>query len=114
MVKLLAADAKDVPSGRAAFRLKSIFEAEMKNLEKRIKPIADNFQTQALKKVKHTLTPSLKVGAQKGSSAALSTVASWGGKNRRSKHDRRPDKNGKFRSFLALVFSGSSTPLWLC
>jgi hypothetical protein len=103
MVKLLAADAKDVPSGRAAFRLKSIFEAEMKNLEKRIRPIADNFQTQALQKVKYTLTPSLQLGAQKGSSSALSTVQSWGcGDRRRSIHDqhRHPDKNGKFRSFL--------------
>ena len=95
-MNLLASDA-DVPTGRSAYRSKSIFEAEVETLEQKFNPIAKDFQKSLNEEVKSSLTPSLSAGSKKGTACAMTTVDSWGGKNRRSKHERRPDKNGKFR-----------------
>jgi hypothetical protein len=98
-VKLLATDSEDLPTGLAAFQLKSIFEAEVQELENKIVPIAEEFQSKALENIESTLTPSLQSGAKKGSSAALSTVTSWSSKNKRTLDESDPNKNGKFHSF---------------
>ena len=49
-------------------------------------------------KKKRSLVTSLSTGAKKGSAVAMSTVHSWGSKNRRTKSERRPDKNGLYWS----------------
>jgi hypothetical protein len=102
-VKLLAADSEDLPTGLAAFQLKSIFEAKVKELENKIVPIAEEFQSKALENIESTLTPSLQSGAKKGSSAALFTVTSWSSKNKRKPDGRDPNKNGKFSLISTLT-----------
>jgi hypothetical protein len=99
----VASDAKNVPTGRSAYRLKSIFESEMKRLEQKLVPVAQEFQKQADLTVKRALTPSLAVGAKKGSTAAVATVESWGSKNRRTKHERNPENNGMFHVNSCLI-----------
>ena len=93
-MKLLATDASNVPSARGAFRMKSTFETEVKNLDPKIQPIANNFQKALNEKIQGSLVASLQSGAQKGSAVAMSTVRSWGSKNRRTRQERTPDKNG--------------------
>jgi hypothetical protein len=97
-VKLVAADAKDIPSGRSSRRCKAIFEAEMQRLEKKVQPVVTEFRRKAQAKVHLSLQPVLKSGAAKGNAAAMSTVMSWGSKSRRSRQDRRPEKNGLYWS----------------
>ena len=95
-MKLLAADVDNVPTGRMAFRLKTIFETAMRELATKIDPIAQDFQKVMDKKVQSSLSSSLRKGAKKGTKLAMSTVDSWGSKNRRTKSERRPDKNGLY------------------
>mmetsp|Transcript_14818 Transcript_14818/g.32186 ORF Transcript_14818/g.32186 Transcript_14818/m.32186 type:complete len:794 (-) Transcript_14818:1105-3486(-) len=93
-MKLLAADVDNVPTGRSAFRMKSLFETAMRELASKIDPIAKDFRKTIDQKIQRSLASSLRTGAQKGSAVALSTVNSWGSKSRRTKSDRRPNKNG--------------------
>jgi hypothetical protein len=97
-VKLVAADAKDVPSGRSSRRCKAIFDDEMQKLEKKVQPVIAEFRRKAEAKIHLSLQPALKSGAAKGNAAAMTTVTSWGSKSRRSKQDRRPEKNGLYWS----------------
>ena len=97
-MKLLAADADDVPTGRSAFRMKSLFETAMRDLASQVEPIAGQFEQVLDAKIQRSLVSSLQTGAQKGSSVATSTVQSWGSKNRRTASERRPDKNGLYWS----------------
>lgn len=94
-IKLIAGDIEEVPSGRSGFRMKSAFQTAMSNLSRSIEPISLNFKNELDKKIEGTLSTSLKTGALKGSQDAMSTVHSWGSKSRRTKDERRPDKNGK-------------------
>lgn len=95
-MKLLATDASIVPTGRGAYKMKSQFDAEMKSLEKKVKPIADKFKASLDNTIKQSLMPSLQKGAQSGQAVAMNTVDSWGSKNRRTKHERGPNKNGMY------------------
>jgi hypothetical protein len=97
-VKLLAADASNTPSVRSARKYKGLFESEMSTLEKKIKPIVDEFRSKAQLKVDLSLQPSLNAGASKGNAAAMQTVVSWGSSSRRTKQDRGPEKNGLYWS----------------
>ena len=99
-MKLIATDAANVPTGRSAFRMKNAFESEMKKVDAPITKIADDFKAELDKKIHRSLVRSLRTGAEKGSAVALRTVESWGSKNRRTKHERRPDKNGTHLFFL--------------
>ena len=112
-----------MPTGRNAYRMKNLFETAMKDLSKQIDPIARDFQKVIDEKIKRSLVTSLSTGAKKGSAVAsesrtfflflihldiqklkliasltVSTVQSWGSKNRRTKSERRPDKNGLYWS----------------
>ncbi|KAL7529808.1 hypothetical protein ACHAXR_004427, partial [Thalassiosira sp. AJA248-18] len=97
-MKLLAADVDDVPTGRSAFRMKSLFESAIRDLSTMIDPIARDFQKEIDQQIQRSLVSSLRTGAQKGSAVAMITVHSWGSKNRRTKSERRPDKNGLYYS----------------
>ncbi|KAL7554660.1 hypothetical protein ACHAWF_018144, partial [Thalassiosira exigua] len=109
-MKLLAGDVDDVPTGRSAFRMKSTFEHLMRDVSKKIDPIAGDFQrvldqkiqgeqsTRQSRPATTSLASSLRSGAKKGSAVAMSTVHSWGSTNRRTKNERRPDKNGLYYS----------------
>ena len=97
-MKLLASDVDDVPSGRSAFRMKNQFENKMRDLEKSIQPLADQFKSVIDQKVSLSLTSSMQSGARKGSAQAASIVDSWGSKSRRNRSERRPDKNGLYYS----------------
>ena len=83
---MLAADVENVP--------KSDLDTAMKDLGDNIDPIAQHFQEVIDEQVQQSLVPSVKIGAQKASSIASSTVNSWGSKCRRSRHERGPEKNG--------------------
>lgn len=110
-VKLIAAGSKNVPGGRSSRRCLSVFENEMSRLKQQIKSLADEFLRKANSQVQNALYPSVRAGAQKGQASALSTVESWGSKNRRNRHERRPDKNGLYYSvstFLVLVYLSPS------
>ena len=87
-----------MPTGRNAFRMKNLFETAMKDMSKQIDPIARDFQKVIDQKIKRSLVTSLSTGAKKGSAVGMSTVHSWGSKNRRTKSERRPDKNGLYWS----------------
>jgi hypothetical protein len=103
-VKLVAADTKDIPSGRSSRRCKAIFEAEMQGLEHKLQPVVAEFRRKAQAKVQLSLQPLLKSGAAKGNAAAMTTVMSWGSLSRRSKQDRRPEKNGlSYSTYYATV-----------
>ena len=104
-VKLLAADASNVPGGRTSRRCQSLFETEMTKLEAQVRPIAEEFKRKSEARINSSLQPALKVGAEKGQSAAMTTVTSWGSKSRRTKNDRNPKtKNGLYYStYLATV-----------
>jgi len=93
-VKLIAAGSNNVPGGRTSRRCLSVFESAVDRRQTQIKSIADEFQRRADSKVQSTLYPSLQSGAAKGQAAAVSAVSSWGSKNRRSRNEQRPDKNG--------------------
>lgn len=93
-MKLLTTDGSDNSTGKSAQRMKSNFESEMKKLNPKIQAIADNFKKVLDEKIKKTLTKSLHNGVKKGSAEAMNTVHSWGSSNRRTAHERRPDKNG--------------------
>ena len=97
-IKLLAGDVEDVPSGRGAYRMKTLFESSMKDLSKHVDPIAKDFKKVIDQKVQRSLVTSLSTGARKGQSVALQTVNSWGAKSRRTKSEKRPDKNGLYYS----------------
>ena len=94
-VKLLATDSKEAPTGRVAYKLKTMFDAEMRKLSPSVAPIAATFSEQAIKKISD-LKVSLKSGAQAGNTAAMSIVQSWGSTNRRNRHERTPERNGEF------------------
>jgi hypothetical protein len=113
-MKLLASDAGEVPSTRSANRLKSAFEMEMRKLEQSIDPIAEDFYKLLDERVQSSLMRSLQSGAEKGRSAALSTVESWGAKNRRSTQERRPDKNGELACSLWCIAILVSANIDLC
>lgn len=97
-VKLVAADAKNVPSGRSSRRCKVVYDNEMAGLQRMVKPVVNHFRHQMDQKVRSALQPALKAGAAKGNQAAMHTVMSWGSKNRRTRHERGPDKNGLYWS----------------
>lgn len=94
-IKLIAGDVDEVPAGRSAFRMKGVFQSSMSNLAASIEPICANFKKELDQKIEQNLASSLKTGALRGGQEALSTVHSWGSKNRRTKHERAPDKNGE-------------------
>ena len=103
-VKLLAADASNIPGGRTSRRCQCIFESEMNSLEAKIKPIAEDFRRKSETRINSSLSPSLKTGAAKAQSSAMTTVTSWGSKSRRSKNERGPTKNGLYYStYLAVA-----------
>lgn len=94
-IKLIAGDVEAVPAGRSAFRMKTIFQTAISNLAASIEPICRDFKKELDQKIERNLASSLKAGALRGGQEAMSTVHSWGSKNRRTKHERAPDKNGK-------------------
>ena len=96
-MKLIAADIDDVPTGRSAFRIKSVFELAMRDLATAIQPVALDFIKVLEGKINQSLASSLKSGALIGGREAMATVHSWGSNNRRTRDERRPDKNGKVR-----------------
>ena len=99
-VKLLAADAANVPGRRTARRCQSLFESEMA----KIRPLANEFQCKAEKRIDSSLRPSLTTGSAKGQTAAMSLVGSWGSTSRRTKNERTPNQNGLHHStYLATV-----------
>jgi hypothetical protein len=97
-VKLVAADAKDVPCGRLSRQCKDAFETEMNHLETNLKIVELTFKQKAEDKVRSALRPALEAGATKGNAAAMSTVISWGSTSRRNRHERTPSKNGLYWS----------------
>ena len=103
-IKLIAGDVEEVPSGRSGFRMKSAFQNAMSNLSRSIEPISLSFKNELDEKIDSSLSSSLKTGALKGSQDAMSTVHSWGSKNRRTKDERRPDKNGETYSIFYFLF----------
>ena len=103
-VKLIAGDIEDVPTGRSGLRMKSVFQTAMSNLSASIEPISLNFKKELDKKIDQNLAASLKTGALKGGQEAMSTVHSWGSKSRRTKDERRPDKNGRLHHCAVLFF----------
>ena len=74
------------------------FLNEMESLSKKLNTIAVDFRKKADQKVISTLKPSLSIGARKANSAAMSTVDSWGSKNRRTRNDRSVERNGLYWS----------------
>jgi hypothetical protein len=104
-MKLIASDINEVPAGRSGFRMKSVFNTAMENLEASIQPIAQTFKREIDQKIERSLATSLKTGALKGSQEAMSTVHSWGSKSRRTRYERRPDKNGDFVPLLWLTYA---------
>jgi hypothetical protein len=92
--KLIATEADNRGSTRVSRKCLATFETEMQSLERKVKVIVDKFRSTAGGGVASTLRPSLKAGAKKGHSSALETVHSWGSTSRRTKTERRPDKNG--------------------
>ena len=96
-MKLVAGDVEDAP-GRGGAKLKKLFERTMNDMAAQVDPIAKDFKKVIDNKIQRTLVTSLSTGARKGSQVAMSTVNSWGSKSRRSKAERRPDKNGLYWS----------------
>jgi thiamine monophosphate synthase len=96
-MKLIAGDVETVPAGRSAFRMKNLFQSCMSDLAASIEPICRNFSRELNLKVDQNLADSLQAGALRGGQEAMSTVHSWGSKNRRTKHERAPDKNGELK-----------------
>lgn len=88
-------DKEDVGS---VIKFRRSFDIEINALDGLIQPIASAFIREAENKVNTALQPSLALGAQKGSGTAMSTVASWGSKNRRSRQHRSPHSNGLYWS----------------
>jgi hypothetical protein len=103
-LRLLATDSKDAPTGRTAYRLQQSFENEIRKMGSKIDGISMTFQSQLQAKIEQSLLPSLSTGARKGSEAAMTTVTSWGSSNRRSRDERRPDKNGKSNDRHVFLF----------
>ncbi|KAL3795128.1 hypothetical protein HJC23_007356 [Cyclotella cryptica] len=97
-MKLIAGDIDAVPTGRSAFRMKSIFDVAMQDLATSIEPIALDFTTELDGTINQSLASSLESGALKGGREAMSIVHSWGSSNRRTYAERRPDKNGLYWS----------------
>jgi len=96
-MKLVAGDVEDAP-GRGGAKLKKLFERTMNDMTAQVNPIAKDFKKVIDNKIQRSLVTSLSTGARKGSQVAMSTVNSWGSKSRRSKAERRPDKNGLYWS----------------
>ena len=85
-VKLLANDStSDGGSTRSKVRCQSLFQDKMNELGTKIGPIEKKFLDKCNQKIMTNLTPSLKKGAKKAHSSAMTTVHSWGSKSRRSK-----------------------------
>jgi len=97
-MKLLASDSKHVPGGRLSRRCESSFEMQKRAFCAKMDPIAKHFEDNIRKATTGRLKPSLQRGAAKGKDVALSTVESWGSKNRRNRNERRPDMNGLYWS----------------
>jgi len=96
-MKLVAGDVEDAP-GRGGAKLKKLFERTMNDMTLQVNPIGKDFKKVIDNKIQRSLVTSLSTGARKGSQVAMSTVNSWGSKSRRSKAERRPDKNGLYWS----------------
>ena len=93
-MKLLASEVGSIPKDRKSFRCMKVFEAKIGEIDGKILPVIDHFQTQAKLKVTNHLTPALKSGLAKGREAALTTVRSWDSKCRRTKNNRPPEFKG--------------------
>jgi hypothetical protein len=102
-IKLLAVDANNDGGTRSSRKLKLVFEQEMKNLDSKIGVVAREFTRKAELKVQMTLQPSLEIGAANGHASALSTVASWGSKSRRTRQENSPLRNGLYWSTYQAV-----------
>jgi len=97
-VKLLATEIGD-GSPVCAKPLERAFEQQVKlSFMDKLEPIVQVFMNSVREKVERDLKPSVKKGADKGASAAMFIVNSWGDKNRRTRTERRPDQNGLYWS----------------
>ncbi|KAL7460700.1 hypothetical protein ACHAXS_001143 [Conticribra weissflogii] len=99
-LKLLATNVADVPTGRSAYKTKSIYQSEMRVLKCKVEPIAENFRSAMNDEIQPTLLKSIEVGAQNGCDSALNTVQSWGSKKRRTANNPS-SKNKTVRETLS-------------
>ena len=82
-IKLYINDVTNIEASSGSSAI--IFESEMKALNVAAEKIVSGMTVMIEKEVSSKLKPSIEAGANRGKSAALDTVQSWGSKNKRSK-----------------------------
>ena len=82
-IKLYINDVSNIEASSGSSAI--IFESEMKVLNVAAEKIVSGMTVMIEKEVSSKLKPSVEAGANRGKSAALDTVQSWGSKNKRSK-----------------------------
>jgi len=81
-------------STKEKVQCKDLFDNKMKALSTNVVPIARDFETKAMEKIRQTLKPALTSGAEKALLSAMPTIHSWGSTNRRTKNERSAEQNG--------------------
>lgn len=76
-VKLLAVNAANIGSGRSSLTCMRTFEREVSKIGDKIHPLTEKFSQAMETKVRTSLQPALKNGAQKGIAAAMPICESW-------------------------------------
>ena len=92
-IKLYINDVSNIENSSGSSAI--IFESEMKALNVAADKIVSGMTVMIEKEVSSKLKPSIEAGANRGKSAALDTVQSWGSKNKRSKKNATSDHSGE-------------------